>query len=161
MKTGLRNAESQSADVGRDAAPSSGASPNPRTGPGAGGMGGLAETLRNMGGAGAGAGAGAGGMPDLASLMNNPAMMQMAQQMMANGGLERLMSNPAVANMVSYIDRVTPFCSCVTYTPCAFPDGPGEQRGQLTIYGRNHGKSRITRSVSSPMDNRFICSLYP
>jgi len=101
MKTGLRNAESQSADVGRDAAPPSGASPNPRTGPGAGGMGGLADTLRNMGGAGAGAGA--GGMPDLAGLMNNPAMMQMAQQMMANGGLERLMSNPAVANMM---DRV-------------------------------------------------------
>jgi small glutamine-rich tetratricopeptide repeat-containing protein alpha len=81
-------------------------------------MGGLADTLRNMGGAGAGA----GGMPDLASLMNNPAMMQMAQQMMANGGLERLMSNPAVANMVSYIDRVTPLCSCLTYAcaPCAF-----------------------------------------
>jgi small glutamine-rich tetratricopeptide repeat-containing protein alpha len=61
------------------------------------GMGGLAETLRNMGGGGA------GGTPDLASMMNNPAMMQMAQQMMANGGLERLMSNPAVANMVSCI----------------------------------------------------------
>ena len=27
-------------------------------------------------------------------------MMQMAQQMMQNGGLENLMSNPAVANMV-------------------------------------------------------------
>lgn len=128
MKSGLRNSESQSADVVRDATPGStpptGASSNPRTGPGAGGMGGLADTLRNMGGAGAGA----GGMPDLAGLMNNPAMMQMAQQMMANGGLERLMSNPAVANMVSYIDRVTPLCSCLTYayTPS---DGPGEQRG--------------------------------
>ncbi|KAI0067962.1 hypothetical protein BV25DRAFT_1819438, partial [Artomyces pyxidatus] len=29
--------------------------------------------------------------------------MQMAQQMMANGGMERLMSNPAVANMVRYL----------------------------------------------------------
>ena len=110
MKTGLRNAESQSADATRDATPPSGA------GLGAGGMGGLADTLRNMGGAGAGA----GGMPDLAGLMNNPAMMQMAQQMMANGGLERLMSNPAVANMVSYIDRVPPFCSCFTYTPLLY-----------------------------------------
>jgi small glutamine-rich tetratricopeptide repeat-containing protein alpha len=63
-------------------------------------MGGLAETLRNMGGGGA------GGMPDLASMMNNPAMMQMAQQMMANGGLERLMSNPGVANMVSCIESM-------------------------------------------------------
>lgn len=43
---------------------------------------------------------GGGGMPDLAGMMNNPMMMQMAQQLMANGGLERLMSNPAVANMV-------------------------------------------------------------
>ncbi|KAI9068003.1 hypothetical protein FKP32DRAFT_1588030 [Trametes sanguinea] len=39
-------------------------------------------------------------MPDLASLMSNPMMMQMAQQMMQNGGLERLMQNPALANMV-------------------------------------------------------------
>lgn len=39
-------------------------------------------------------------MPDIAAMMQNPMMMQMAQQMMANGGLERLMSNPSVANMV-------------------------------------------------------------
>lgn len=39
-------------------------------------------------------------MPDIAAMMQNPTMMEMAQQMMANGGLERLMSNPAVANMV-------------------------------------------------------------
>ena len=32
-------------------------------------------------GAGTGAGAGAGGMPDMASLMNNPMVSQMAQQM--------------------------------------------------------------------------------
>ena len=40
-------------------------------------------------------------MPDIASLLQNPMMMQMAQQMMANGGMERMMQNPAVANMVS------------------------------------------------------------
>jgi small glutamine-rich tetratricopeptide repeat-containing protein alpha len=39
-------------------------------------------------------------MPDLASLMNNPQLMAMAQQMAANGGLANLMQNPAVANMV-------------------------------------------------------------
>ena len=60
-------------------------------------MGGLADMLGGMGGGG-----GAGGMPDLASLMQNPMLMQMAQQMAANGGLERLMSNPAVANMVRH-----------------------------------------------------------
>ena len=59
-------------------------------------MGGMADMLRNMG---MGGGAG-GGMPDMASMMNNPAVMQMAQQMMANGGLDGLMSNPAVQNMV-------------------------------------------------------------
>ena len=102
MKTGLRNSENaQTTDDDGDAAPPSAASSNPLADAGAGGLGGLADTLRNMGGAGAGASAGAGGMPDLASIMNNPAMMQMAQQMMANGGVERLMSNPTVANMVS------------------------------------------------------------
>ncbi|KAH7915145.1 TPR-like protein [Hygrophoropsis aurantiaca] len=68
-------------------------------GAGAGGMAGMADMLRNMGGM-PGMGGGAGGMPDIASLMNNPAMMQMAQQMMANGGLANLMSNPSVANMM-------------------------------------------------------------
>ncbi|KAM0786355.1 hypothetical protein ACM66B_001826 [Microbotryomycetes sp. NB124-2] len=54
-----------------------------------------------------GAGAGAGGFPglpggmDLASLMNNPAIMQMAQQMMSNGGLEQLMNNPMLRNMMN------------------------------------------------------------
>lgn len=58
------------------------------------------DSVRSTGtGGGAGA-APAGGMPDLAGLLNNPAMMQMAQQLMQNGGLEGLMSNPSVANMV-------------------------------------------------------------
>ncbi|KAF9023390.1 hypothetical protein BDZ89DRAFT_955700, partial [Hymenopellis radicata] len=63
------------------------------------GMGGMADMLRNMGG---GAG-GAGGMPDLASMMNNPQIMAMAQQMAGNGGLANLMQNPAVANMVCVV----------------------------------------------------------
>ena len=118
MKTGLQNAEARITSDGDTAPPRDTSSSNspPRAGAGAG-AGGLADAMRNLGGAGgmpdlaglmnnlpsAGAGAGAGGMPDLAGMMNNPAMMQMAQQMMANGGLERLMSNPAVANMVSCI----------------------------------------------------------
>ncbi|KAF9139386.1 hypothetical protein BGX30_008022 [Mortierella sp. GBA39] len=64
------------------------------------------------GGAGAGAGGmpagfpdlsalggGAGGMPDLASMMANPALMNMAQQMMQSGALNSLMSNPAMQQM--------------------------------------------------------------
>jgi small glutamine-rich tetratricopeptide repeat-containing protein alpha len=90
MQAGLRNSEAHPADVVEDTAPPSAAS--------AGGPGGLADTLRNLGGAGA------GGMPDIGGMMNNPAMMQMAQQMMASGGLERLMSNPTVANMMNQMN---------------------------------------------------------
>ncbi len=53
-----------------------------------------------FGGGGDGGGGGGGGLPDLSSMMNNPTFMQMAQNMMANGGLERLMQNPTLANMV-------------------------------------------------------------
>jgi tetratricopeptide (TPR) repeat protein len=44
-------------------------------------------------------GGGAGGMPDLGSLLNNPALMNMAQQMMQSGALDGLMNNPNVARM--------------------------------------------------------------
>ena len=60
----------------------------------------MADMLRGMGMGGGGGAGGPGGMPDLSNILNNPMMMQMAQQMMANGGMERLMSNPSVANMV-------------------------------------------------------------
>lgn len=69
-------------------------------GTGAGGMPDLASLASMMGGMGGGGGAGgAGGMPDIASLMRNPQMMEMAQRMMANGGLERLMQNPQMRQM--------------------------------------------------------------
>ncbi|KAJ1643308.1 Small glutamine-rich tetratricopeptide repeat-containing protein 2 [Coemansia erecta] len=51
-------------------------------------------------GSNAGAGAGAGGF-DLGSMLNNPALMSMAQNMMANGGLERFMSNPAISQLAN------------------------------------------------------------
>jgi hypothetical protein len=121
----------------------------------AGGLGGLADSLRNLGGGGAG---GAGGMPDLASMMNNPAMMQMAQQMMANGGLDRVMSNPTVANMVSCIN-LHPLSRCLAYLVCALPDESVEQWRQHAIHARTHGKPRITITVSSPIDDKFIYSL--
>lgn len=44
---------------------------------------------------------GAGGMPDMASMMQNPAIMQMAQQLMQSGGLESLMQNPMLQQMMS------------------------------------------------------------
>ncbi|KAI9310260.1 hypothetical protein BX666DRAFT_2009767 [Dichotomocladium elegans] len=41
----------------------------------------------------------AGGLPDLSSLMNNPALMNMAQQMMQSGALDQLMNNPNISEM--------------------------------------------------------------
>ncbi|KAF7196444.1 Small glutamine-rich tetratricopeptide repeat-containing protein 2 [Pseudocercospora fuligena] len=63
---------------------------------GAGGMpdlGGLASML---------GGGGGGGMPDLGSLMQNPMMRQMAQNLMSNPeAMSNLMTNPALRNMAS------------------------------------------------------------
>ncbi|KAL0950701.1 hypothetical protein HGRIS_007478 [Hohenbuehelia grisea] len=100
LKSGLQNAKSRiPADDDTDGPPPLVPDEVPaatRGAPGGfppGGLGGMADMLRGMGGGG-------GGMPDIASMMNNPQMMAMAQQMMANGGLANLMSNPAVADMM-------------------------------------------------------------
>jgi small glutamine-rich tetratricopeptide repeat-containing protein alpha len=71
-------------------------------GAGAGGMPDLASLASMFGGGGAG---GRGGMPDLASLMQNPALMQMAQHFMQRGGMEELLQNPALANLVRGFNR--------------------------------------------------------
>ncbi|KAG6919598.1 hypothetical protein DXG01_004262 [Tephrocybe rancida] len=78
-----------------------------RSGGGGGGTGGVARSnnggsgAATTGGARSGAGGAGGGIPpDIASLMNDPQMMTMAQQMAQNGGLSGLMQNPAIANMV-------------------------------------------------------------
>jgi small glutamine-rich tetratricopeptide repeat-containing protein alpha len=103
LKTGLENSRK------RVSAASS--APSTRSAPGAGaGLGGadageaggfpdLASLAGMMGGGGSGGAGRGGGMPDLSTLMQNPMLMQMAQSMMANGGLERMMQNPSVRNM--------------------------------------------------------------
>jgi len=94
LKSGLQNSKSRiSSSDGASALSTETPSP------GGSGMAGMAEMLRNMGGGGGG-GRG-GGMPDLGSLMSNPQFMSMAQQLMANGGLEQLIQNPSVANMMN------------------------------------------------------------
>ncbi|KAJ7456565.1 putative stress-induced protein STI1, partial [Mycena latifolia] len=106
LKSGLENANARIVpdDEDDDGPPpltsDNGFSPSATRGAGGGGpggMGGMADLLAGMGG---GAGGG-GGMPDMASILNNPQMMAMAQQMMNSGGLANLMQNPAVANMMS------------------------------------------------------------
>lgn len=107
---------------------------------------GIADMLRNMGGSGAGGG---GGMPDIASMMKNPMMMQMAQKMMENGGLEKLMENPSVMNMVCVSSRRRVRASLMFR--CA--DGPGQERRWTAFDVRPHVRSHSSRSVS-----RSVCS---
>ena len=57
----------------------------------------LASLLGSLGG-GAGRGSG-GGAPDLSSLLNNPMLMNMAQQMASSGALDGIMNNPRMREM--------------------------------------------------------------
>jgi len=57
---------------------------------------GMPDLSSLLGGQGGGGG---GGMPDLSSLMNNPALMNMASQFMSNPAFSSMMQNPAVMNM--------------------------------------------------------------
>ncbi|KAB5593004.1 Hsc70 cochaperone (SGT) [Ceratobasidium theobromae] len=99
LEAGLTNAETRLAAA--SGAPATTSSTGADRGAGAGGPGGMdwSQMANLMGGMGGGAGGSGGGMPDLASMLNNPQLMAMAQQMMANGGMDRLMSNPAVRDM--------------------------------------------------------------
>lgn len=94
LKSGLENSTARIVPEDDDGPPPLIPDTGTPRGPGGapGGMGGMADLLSGMGGGG-------GGMPDIASLMQNPQMMAMAQQMMANGGLANLMQNPSVANV--------------------------------------------------------------
>jgi small glutamine-rich tetratricopeptide repeat-containing protein alpha len=64
------------------------------TGP-SGGMPDLSSILGSLGG---GRGGGAGG-PDLSGLLNNPMLMNMAQQMASSGALGDIMNNPRMREM--------------------------------------------------------------
>src|SRR5438046_8761153 len=57
----------------------------------AGGMPDLSSLLGAFGGGGAGRG---GGAPDMAGLLNNPMLMNMAQQMTSSGAFNDIMNNP-------------------------------------------------------------------
>jgi small glutamine-rich tetratricopeptide repeat-containing protein alpha len=48
---------------------------------------------------GGGAGGGGGGMPDLQGLMNNPMLMNMANQMAQSGAFDGIMNNPRMREM--------------------------------------------------------------
>jgi small glutamine-rich tetratricopeptide repeat-containing protein alpha len=79
------------APAGTREAPASN-SPAPAAG---GGMPDFASLLGALGG---GAGSG-GGAPDFSSILNNPALMQAAQQMAGSGAFNDIMSNPRMREM--------------------------------------------------------------
>ncbi|KAF2108471.1 hypothetical protein BDV96DRAFT_260056 [Lophiotrema nucula] len=95
-ETAKKRVEEEGGDIGAPDA-------SPRDIPGgAGGGTGMPDLsgLASMLGGGGGGGAGGGGMPDLAGLMNNPMMRQMAQNLMSNPDMmSNLMNNPRVAEM--------------------------------------------------------------
>ena len=106
LKAGLENAKAR-------AAPSSSTSVAEQSTPPTGGdaaSGGIPDlsSLAGMFGGGGGGG-GQGGLPNFSEFMNNPRFMEMAQNLMANGGMERLMQNPTLSNMVS---PLTLCCCC-------------------------------------------------
>jgi small glutamine-rich tetratricopeptide repeat-containing protein alpha len=57
------------------------------------------SSLASMFGGGAGGGGGGGGMPDLQGLMNNPMLMNMANQMAQSGAFDSIMNNPRMREM--------------------------------------------------------------
>lgn len=99
MKKGLETAKRRVQELDRNAGldDDDDDDESSRGAPGAGGMpdlGGLASML--------GGGGGGGGMPDLSSIMQNPMMRQMAQNLMSNpDALNNLMSNPQLRDMAS------------------------------------------------------------
>lgn len=99
MKRGYDTAKRRLAEEeGEDTAMSSSPPPSDRGfGGGAGGM----PDLSSLAGMFGGGGGGGGGMPDLGSLLNNPMVAQMAQNLMKNPDLVgKMMNNPKMKEMM-------------------------------------------------------------
>jgi small glutamine-rich tetratricopeptide repeat-containing protein alpha len=102
MRKGYETAKRKVEEEGGDSEEEFESSRDPMAGMGGGG-GGMPDlsALAGMFGGGGAGGAG-GGMPDMASLMNNPMMRQMAQNLMSNPeAMSGLLNNPRIAEMAS------------------------------------------------------------
>jgi small glutamine-rich tetratricopeptide repeat-containing protein alpha len=132
LKSCLQNSQAKIASDDTSLPNESNTAPGPNP---AAGFGGMADMMRNMG-----MGPG-GGMPDIASMMNNPQLMAMAQQMASNGGLANLMQNPRVTEMVS--------CSCdvptITLLTWTLTDEP------CTASSRSHHARSVRRRHYCPL----------
>jgi len=72
----------------------------------------LAQQFPGLAGAG---NQGGGGQPSLGDLLNNPALMNMAQQVMSSPAFGQMLQNPAFMNM--YIPFLPPFPPIPNVTP--------------------------------------------
>jgi small glutamine-rich tetratricopeptide repeat-containing protein alpha len=101
MRKGFETAKRKVEEEGGDSEEELESSRDPMAGMG-GGAGGMPDLSSLAGMFGGGGGAGGGGMPDMASLMNNPMMRQMAQNLMSNPeAMSGLLNNPKIAEMAS------------------------------------------------------------
>jgi small glutamine-rich tetratricopeptide repeat-containing protein alpha len=99
MRKGFETAKRKVEEEGGDSEEDIGSSRDPMAG--MGGAGGMPD-LSSLAGMFGGGGAGGGGMPDMAGLMNNPMMRQMAQNLMSNpDAMSSLLNNPRLAEMAS------------------------------------------------------------
>jgi len=117
------------------ASPSSG-SPPPQN-PGARGMPDLSSLLGSLGGAGRG-----GGAPDLASILNNPMLMNMAQQMASSGAFDGLMNNPRMQEMAQSMMSGDRNIGDILNDPEVQNLYPFPSRLKLTRRARNFGAGR-------------------
>jgi len=101
-----------------------------------------------------GMGGGAGGMPNLAAMMQNPAIMQMAQSLMGGGGFDELMRNPTMANMVR------DFCTLIDSSSlCVFIyAGQSDAERGHALEGRTVSRPYSPRSVSTKYDSVSVHS---
>lgn len=98
-QTASKKYREQNPDQPNEARDAPTTSPSPSSAP-AGGMPDLSSLLGAFGGGGAGPGRGAGGGgPDMASLLNNPMLMNMAQQMASSGALNDIVNNPRMREL--------------------------------------------------------------
>jgi small glutamine-rich tetratricopeptide repeat-containing protein alpha len=88
-QTASKRYREQNHDGTRDAT-----SPPSSTGGAGSGTPDLSSLLGSLGGAGRG-----GGVPDLSGILNNPTLMNMAQQFASSGALDGLMNDPRMREM--------------------------------------------------------------
>ena len=100
MKKGFETARKKVEEEGKTDEDDDIGAPSARSGPGAGGAGGMPD-LSALAGMFGGGGAGGGGGPDLSKIMSNPMFASMAQKLMSDPNMmSNLMNNPRLRGLM-------------------------------------------------------------